>query len=224
MYLLGFILSLILYLKVEFVSTKKSEEKRRNVGLLTIKTQKESRPYTVKGVMEPNSDRQLSVDEAVAEGILDMKNGIYRNKEENADMSLGDALDSGLLIVEFDAEAATTEAEIITKSYVIYAAIDQKNRKRVPYDEAIRRKLLDAEKGVYNNNKTGEEMYVGDAIRKGFIKAAVIKDPSKMDIPQENKVVLDKMKSMRDKLIKPMKAVSALKRAGTTEGAAADGQ
>ena len=35
--------------KVEFTTTKKTEEKRKDIGLITIKTHKESRPYTVKG-------------------------------------------------------------------------------------------------------------------------------------------------------------------------------
>ena len=35
-------------IKVEITTTKKSEEKRRDMGLITIKTYKESRPFTVK--------------------------------------------------------------------------------------------------------------------------------------------------------------------------------
>lgn len=56
----------------------------------------------LQGVVDATTDRQLSVDEAIKAGILDQKRSIYVNKNTGEDMSLADALDSGLLIVEFD--------------------------------------------------------------------------------------------------------------------------
>jgi len=89
-------------LKVELTTVKKSEEKRSDTCLVTIKTYKESRPFTVKAVVDVNSDRQLSVQEAQSAGILDQAKGVYVNKLTGDRLSLADALDSGLLIVEFD--------------------------------------------------------------------------------------------------------------------------
>ena len=91
-----------LCLKVEFTTVKKSEEKRSDVGLITIKTFTESRPFTVKAVVDVSTDKQLSVQEAQAAGILDQKRSVYHNKITGDKLSLSDALDSGLLVVEFE--------------------------------------------------------------------------------------------------------------------------
>ncbi len=65
--------------KVEFTSTKRSAEKRRDIGLITIKTHKESRPYTVKAVIDAKTDEHLSIDKAISKGILNQAKGIYHN-------------------------------------------------------------------------------------------------------------------------------------------------
>lgn len=88
--------------QVEIVTVNKSEEKRSDIYLITIKTYKEIRPFTVKAVVDAVTDRQMSVHEAQAAGILDQQRGIYINKSTGDHLSLADALDSGLLIVEFD--------------------------------------------------------------------------------------------------------------------------
>merc|ERR1712226_1504803 len=116
-------------IKVEFTTTKKSVEKRRDIGLITIKTYKESRPYTVKAVVDAKTEKELSIDEAISAGILDQKNARYKNTETGDMMSLGDALDSGLLKVEFDAEAEVSEPEVVTRTYAIHAVVDRKNKK-----------------------------------------------------------------------------------------------
>ena len=46
------------------------------MGLITIKTQKESRPYTVKAVVDALSEKQLSVDVAIDRGILNQTSGV----------------------------------------------------------------------------------------------------------------------------------------------------
>ncbi len=46
-------------------------------------------------------------------------------------MSLGDALDSGLLVVEFDDSVDVGEPEIVQKTYAIHAVVDQRLKKKV---------------------------------------------------------------------------------------------
>ena len=43
-------------IKVEFSTTRKTQEKRSDVGLMTIKTQKESRHYSIVGVIDDNGE------------------------------------------------------------------------------------------------------------------------------------------------------------------------
>ena len=48
-------------------------------------------------------------------------------------MSLADALDTGLLVVEFDDTVDVGEPEIVTKTYAIHGVVDQKAKKKVEY-------------------------------------------------------------------------------------------
>jgi len=49
-----------------------------------------------------------------------------------------------------------------------------KNKKRLTFREAIDLNIFDPDAGSYLNTATEEKLYVGDAIRKGFIKVRSI--------------------------------------------------
>jgi len=89
-------------IQVELTTTNKSTEKKSDMGLITIKTHSESRPFSIRGVVDATTERQLSVDDAIRAGILDQKRGVYKNSLTKREMSIRDALDSKLLIVEFE--------------------------------------------------------------------------------------------------------------------------
>lgn len=209
-------------IKVEMTTTKKSAEKRRDIGLITIRIAKESRPYTIKGVVDAKTERQMSVDEATRNGILDQKKGVYRNLNTKEELGLGDALDSGLLVVEFEgdnSEAKTPrEPEIETKTYAVHAVIDMKNRNRVGFAEAVQQGLINSDTGAYFNNATGESVYIGDAIKNGFVKATVVLDTKTIDIAPGNAITLapTAMDNFRQKFVNPLKAVKAMKAAGAS--------
>ena len=205
-------------IQVEYTTTKKTAEKRRDVGLITIKTQRESRPYTVKAVVDAKTERRLTVDEAIAAKILDQTNGTYYNGADEYTMSLADAIDSNLLLVEYDKTAEVGEPEVVTKTYAIHSVVDQRAKKTVTFSQAIRKGLLDRETGAYYHNITGEYTYVGDAIKRGFIKATIVKDPNSLDIDPENKLVVEQLQNIRKKLLNPMKAIATLRKAAAAAG------
>lgn len=182
-------------IKVEFTRTNKSAEKRSDLGLITIKTFREARPFTVKSVVDAKTERQMTVDEAIRTGIMDQKRGIYVNKYTNEELSLADALDSGLLIVEFDNDGDdksrnSGEPEYVAKTYAIHAVIDTKTMARKTFSEAVAAGLIDPLTGAYCNKSTGEHVYVGDAIKKGLIKATVVIDSNTLDIEPSNRLTL----------------------------------
>lgn len=86
---------------------------------------------------------------------------------------------------------ACSESEAVTKTYAVHAVSDVKNTKRLTFDEAVACGIIDTESGAYRNSMTGECMYVGDAIKKGFIKAAVVKDPTAFDIAPGSRFSMD---------------------------------
>ena len=198
---------------VEFVSSKRSQEKKQDIGLITIKTMKESRPYAVHTVVDAKTDEHMTVDEAIERNILDQNKGVYIDNRNKSELSLADAIDSGLLLVEFDEEADVGKPQQVVKTYAIHAVVDAKKKVKVPFSVAVRQRLFDKETGAYFNNLTGQQMYVGDAIKKGFIKATVVNDPASLDIDPENKMVVEKLDILRKKLLKPMIAMAALRKA-----------
>jgi hypothetical protein len=222
-------------IKVEFTTTKKSVEKRSDVGLITIKMRKELRPFTVKGVIDTKTERKMNVDEAVKAGILNQKRNVYTNLSSGEQLSLADALDSGLLIVEFDnthPKQTSDHAEIITKTYAVHAVSDVRAMRRVTFSEALAVGLIDESTAAYRNNATGESMDVGDAIRRGFIKATVVADPAAVgsaagpcavrlgvDLPGD---AAGEANSLRGRLQHPVvKAVGASPRSIANDGSSA---
>ena len=201
---------------VEFVSAKRTQEKKQDIGLITLKTMKETRPYAVHTVVDAKTDQHMTVDEAIDKNILDQNKGVYIDRRNNSAMSLADAIDSGLLLVEFDETAKVSKPEQVTKTYAIHGVVDARRKAKIPFSQAVRQKLFDKETGAYFNNLTGQKMYVGDAIKKGFIKATIVRDPASLDIDPENKMVVEKLDILRKKLLKPMIAMAALRKAAVT--------
>lgn len=208
-------------IKVELTTTKKTEERRKDVALITIKTVTESRPYVIQTVIDAKSEKRLSVEEAVRTKILDQKRGVYVNSNTGEELTLADALDSGLLEVEFEKELANGngEAEAVTKTYAVHAVVDVKNKKRLNFREAIDKNIFDPDAGSYTNTATGEKLYVGDAIRKGFIKATVIHDVNAIDnesLSDANRMTIadESMSKFHKGVTEPLKALAAFRAAG----------
>lgn len=91
---------------------KKSEEKRRDVGLITVTTRREARPVTIKGAVEPGTGRRLTLQEAQERAIIDLKRQCYHNPDTGADTPLADAIASGLIFAE-DSENGESEVRVI---------------------------------------------------------------------------------------------------------------
>ena len=200
-------------IKVEFTTVRRTQEKRSDVGLITISTERESRPYTVKAVVDALTEEQLTIDQAIEKGILNQKSGTVHNTLTKTDITLGDAMDTGILIVEFDSEAPAGEVQNVTIVYAIHAVVDQKEKCKISFSDAVKRGLIDKSTGAYFHNVEMRDVYVGDAIKKGFIKATVVKDPTSMDISPENKMVVEKVDLIRKKLINPLKTIAAMREA-----------
>ena len=83
------------------MKVNKSQERVKDVGLVDIKMIKETRPYILKGVRDPHKHDVLSIDEAVKRGILNQKENSYKDIVTGNVLTLAEALDSGLILVDF---------------------------------------------------------------------------------------------------------------------------
>jgi len=81
----------------------------------------ESRPYVIQTVIDAKTEKRLSVEEAVKAKILDQKRGVYVNSNTGEELTLADALDSGLLQVEFEEELANGNGSVTLTALVSIA-------------------------------------------------------------------------------------------------------
>jgi len=191
---------------VEIVSSKKIREEKSSYGMLTITITKESRPFTITGVLDPESDETLTVSQAVAKGILDADKKTYKT-EQGESLQISDAIHSGLVQVDYHEGEAHHEPEVVTKTYTVHGVVDYKKKSKISFADAMRDGILDRESGEYVNNVTGARLGTHEAIMKGFIKARICADPSKLDFNPENSIVIEKLASAKAKLFSAMKVM-----------------
>jgi len=197
-------------IKVMFSTTKRSQEKTSSIGIITVKTIRESvRPYKILSVKDPQSGADLTPEEAVKKGLLDDRHGSFYDRRAGKRLLVTEAADAGLIKIEFTADAV--EPEVVSKTYAVRAVVDRRQKKTVTFHEAVRRGIIDRDSGAYKDTLTGDTMYVGDAIMRGFLKARIIEDATGLDIDPANRMVIDKTEKIRKRLLKPLGVISAFK-------------
>lgn len=123
-------------------------------------------------------------------------------------ISIVDAIQCGLIKAEFHGTEEDSE-HTETKTYAVNSVVDQRRLEKVSFHDALTRGILDSEEGVYLNNATWERIPITDAIMRGFIKARIITDPSQLNIDPTNKIVVERMNSVKDKVIKAVQVSRA---------------
>ena len=197
-------------IKVEFTSTSRTQEKKSSIGIITVKTIRQAnRPYTITSVVDPQSGRKLSKHEAVQSGVLDDHRGIY--KEGTREVLMAEAIQRGHIEVEYQGEAP--KSAVVSETYAVRAVVDTRRRVTVTFSEAVRLGIINKETGAFHNTLSGDDMYVGDAIMRGFLKARRIENTTSLNIDPRNKMVIDKTAKIRQKLLNPLRVINAFKKA-----------
>ena len=122
----------------------------------------------------------------------------------------------GIITVKTNREGDDVEQETSSTTYAVRAVVDRRQKKTVTFHEAVRRGIIDRDSGAFRDTLTGDRMYVGDAIMRGFLKARIIDDDSGLDIDPENKMIVEKKESIRKRLLKPLGVISAFKMAAAS--------
>ena len=204
-------------IKVAFTTVRRSEEKRSTLGIITVKTIRERiRPYVIKSVTDTKSGERLTQQEAAKRGILHESRGIYVNRATGERMLIVDAIERSLVDVDYVGDVP--EPEVISNTYAVRAVVDLRLKKVITFGEAVRRGIIDKDSGSYRNTLTGESMYVGDAIMRGFLKARKIDRTASLDIDPENRILVDKTEAIKKKVLQPLKVISAFRRATKITG------
>lgn len=148
----------------------------------------------VSGVTDPRTKQQLSVFQALSNGVLDQINGTYRNPDTGEVISIPEAIQKGLIIADFKESLPNGDAhtdggftpvrnKMYTVKYPVEGVIDPKTGEWIGVKEAITSRIIDPRTGLYNNPLTGEQMNIMEAVQTGYLVA----DPALLDeITEEN--------------------------------------
>ena len=154
---------------------------------------KDMKAFVITGVIDPRTKQQLSIFQALSNGVLDQINGIYRNPDTGETMTIPEAIQRGLILVDYRENLTNGHAEgegfapmrnrMEIMSYPVEGVIDPKTGEFIGVKEAILAGIIDPRTGKYTNPLTGEQMSILEAVQNGYIVA----DSTMLDeITEEN--------------------------------------
>ena len=193
------------------------EEKTRAIGLMTIKALIDKQRYKIVEVVDADTEKSYDMIQARRKGLIDLKTNEYVYSQTKDRISLDEAIDKELVIVEFEQTVEDNNNErmdeIESRTYAVNYVVDLMKKTKVPFYQAMKRGLIDPETGSYLNNVTGEKIHLVDAIKKGFLKGSNIKDSKGLNIDAKNEVVIEAMGKIKKNVLNPLSVIVAFRRA-----------
>jgi len=165
--------------------------------------------YTLQSVIDPRTNRELTVSEAVSLGILDSATNEFHHPVTGEVMSLDEAIARGLARVQRGRPSADKDAEseeervpsihiddeedaleVMTTEKVseehlkfqIAGVVDPESGDVIPYNDAIENGLVDEEKGMYINPQTGQRMHISEALERGIIVGKLVEKTEEREL------------------------------------------
>lgn len=180
------------YIKVIYCSTKRTQEKKSSIGIVTVKSIREnSRSYSILTVHDTKLEADVSQEQATELEILDERQGTFRDRKTGRKMLIMEAVELGLVKIEYGGDAKV-QPEVISTTYAVRAVADRRLQKMVTFQDAVQTGIIDRDTGAYRDTITGQKMYIGDAIMRGYLKARVVDDIASLNIDVNNKITIDK--------------------------------
>lgn len=136
----------------------------------------------ISSVFDHRANTYIDPNSAIRKKILDPYHGLYINNSTSESISIDDAMNKNLIIVEpqsahsqanqsNDKYVISTSLIRETRSYHLLGVRDYVNNKELSVQEAIRLGILDKQNGQYINRKTNEIFSISEAIAQGHIRA-----------------------------------------------------
>jgi dystonin len=140
----------------------------------------ETKKLSIKSVVDPYTNREIPVSEALKQGLIDQSKGLYINKASGTTMLITDAIQKGLVVAEVTSTSMEIErpsdSKITTNRKTVYTlnqVIDPNTGELLTPNEAIARGIIDQERGLYRNPRTGETISLSDAIDRDKVKVTI---------------------------------------------------
>lgn len=195
---------------VEYQKTTRSRETKSSLGIITLKTMRESEEI-IETVIDVKSKKVLSKEDAEKYGILKEDLGIFINTETGNETSIEDAIQSHFILT------TKREAEEQTEVFAIRGIVDRKRKKVLSFPEALYWGIIDKDNGVFIDTSTNEKLNFPDALAKGFLKANRVEDPTSLEVEPSNQMVIDKTNVIKKKVFGSLKVIKAFKETSERE-------
>ncbi|KAK7099742.1 hypothetical protein V1264_022800 [Littorina saxatilis] len=161
---------------------------------------KETRAFSITGVIHPRTGAKLTVSQAIQEGILDQEKGIYYGLDELdrfKAMPISEAIEKGFVIAEDLSTSVSGPASYVreTKTFILKGVIHPVTKKRMTLPEAIAAGVVNESEGLYVNPRTGESMPIHEAIQKGLMIAELSSVSAETDV-DVNKITTTKLTTL----------------------------
>ena len=135
--------------QVEKVKVTRHEEKTVPIGLMTVKAMIDKQRYKIIEVVDADTEKTYDMIQARRRGLIDLKTNEYIYPQTKERISLEEAIDIELVIVEFEENEELNNNEKVneveTRTYAIDHVVDLKRKTKVPVHHAMKRGLIDAE-------------------------------------------------------------------------------
>jgi hypothetical protein len=130
----------------------------------------------IEQVFDPVTNRRLGVTEAIKTGLLNSNITIYYHPVTQKQLTIFEAYEQGLIIGKFrDSHPSSFYGDHHEQVfYLITSIIDIRTDKIYNLQEGIQQKLFDHKKGVYIHPITGDEINIGEAVKRGFIQVQAV--------------------------------------------------
>jgi Plectin repeat len=129
----------------------------------------DSKSFTIVAVVDPRTNVQLTVSEAMDRHILDNACCIFTDPRNGQQMSVRNAIDKGFVIVDYADSTPATSVSNDVWSYRVKSVIDPQTGEEIPLADAVRHQIIDKANGIFWNMKTNERIPIEEAVRQGLV-------------------------------------------------------
>ena len=130
----------------------------------------------IEQVVDPITNRRLGVTEAIQTGLLNSTITAYNHPVKQRQITIHEAYDQGLVIgrlADQRPNSFITDQQQHT-SYLVTSVTDIRSDKVYSLQDGIDQRLFDRRKGVYLHPITGDEISIGEAVKRGFVQVQAV--------------------------------------------------
>lgn len=167
-------------------------------------TVKETKSFSLTGVIHPKTGQKISISQAVKEGILNLDKGLCSgvdSKGKILTMKISEAIERGFVIAG-EETSKSDQGQYLqeTKTYQLKSVVNPITRERFEVADAIKQGLLDEHNGLYIHPRTGERLTIPEAIERKLIDAELMSVVSNAE-GEGSKIITTKMTTLMVKFV-----------------------